>query len=84
MTGFTFYNQSTSTTKSWQNSTLNHTTHRFIAQRAYNSGYGASFRCYHLTAISQHNYHASAQNDGQLLLFDQLCSNKAVASATIN
>ena len=67
-----------------QNSTLNQTTHRFVAHSAYNYGYRASFRHCHLTAISQCNYHASAQNDGQLVLFDQLCSNKAVASATIN
>ena len=42
-----------------------------------------SIHC-HLTAISQHYYHACAQNDDQLVLFDQLCSNKAVACATIN
>ena len=67
-----------------QNSTLNQTTHRFIAHSARNYRYGASFRCCHLTAISQRYYHACAQNDGQLVLFDQLCSNKAVAGATIN
>ena len=67
-----------------QNSTLNHTTHRFVAHSAHNYGYGASFRCCHLTAVSQRNYHASAQNDSQLVLFDQICSNKAVAGATIN
>ena len=67
-----------------QNSTLNQTTHRFVAHSARNYGYGASFRCCHLTAISQCYYHACAQNDGQLVLFDQLCSNKAVAGATIN
>ena len=67
-----------------QNSTLNQTTHRFVAHCACNYGYGASFRHCHLTPVSQRNYHASAQNDGQLVLFDQLCSNKAVASATIN
>ena len=38
---------------------------------------------FHLTAISQHDYHASVQIDGQLVLFDQLCSNKAVAGATV-
>ena len=38
----------------------------------------------HLTAVSQCYYYACAQNDGQLVLFDQLCSNKAVAGATIN
>ena len=67
-----------------QNSTLNETTHRFVAHFARNYRYGASFRCCYLTAVSQHNYRASAQNDGQLVLFDQLCSNKAVASTTIN
>ena len=64
-----------------QNSTLNQTTHRFVAHIARNYGYRASFRCCHLTAVSQRNYHASAQNDGQLVLFDQLCSNKAVAGS---
>ena len=67
-----------------QNSTLNHTTHRFVTHIAHNHWYRASFRCCHLTADSQCNYHASAQNDGQLVLFDQLCSNKAVASTTVN
>ena len=67
-----------------QKSTLNHTTHRFFAHSARNYGYGASFRCCHLTAVSQCYYHVCAQNDGQLVLFDQHCSNKAVAGATIN
>ena len=67
-----------------QNSTLNQTTHRVFAHSARNYGYRASFRCCHLTAISQCNYHASAQNDGQLVLLNQLCSNKTVAGATIN
>ena len=67
-----------------KNSTLDHTTHRFVAHIARNYGYGASFRCCHLTTISQRNYHASAQNDGQLELFDQLCSYKTVAGAIIN
>ena len=67
-----------------QNSTLNQTVHRFVAQSARNYGYKTSFGCCYLTAISQCNYHASAQNDGRLVLFDQLCSNKAVAGATIN
>ena len=66
------------------NSTLDHTTHRFFAHGTRNYGYRASFRCCHLAAISQCNYHASAQNDGQLVLFNQLCSNKAVAGTTIN
>ena len=65
------------------NSTLNQITHRFVAHSARNYGYGASFRCCHLTAISQHNYDASAPKDGQLVVFDQICSNKAVAGATI-
>ena len=67
-----------------QNSTVNQTTHRFVDHSARNYGYGASFRYCHLTAVSQRNYHASAQNEGQLVLFDQLCSNKAVAGTTIN
>ena len=67
-----------------QNSTLCHTTHRFFAHSTRNYGYGASFRHCHLTAVSQCNYHASAQNDCQLVLFNQLCSNKAVAGAIIN
>ena len=66
-----------------QNSTLNETTHRFIAYSAHNYGYEASFIHCHLTAVSQCNYHASAQNDGQLVLFDQFCSKKTVAGATI-
>ena len=67
-----------------QNSTLNQTTHRFLAHSARNYGYGASFTRCHLTAISQRNYNASAQNDGQLVLFAQLCSNKTVAGANFN
>ena len=67
-----------------QNSTLNQTTHRFVAHSARNYGYGASFRHCHLTAVSRRKYHASAQNNSQLVLYDQLCSNKAVAGATIN
>ena len=58
--------------------------HRFVAHSACNYGYRASFKRFHLTAVSQHNYHGSAQNNGQLILSDQLCSNKAVAGATIN
>ena len=67
-----------------QNSTLNQTTYRFFAHSARNYGYRASFRHCHLTAVSQHYYYSCAQNDGQLVLSDQLCSNKAVAGATIN
>ena len=67
-----------------QNLTLNQTTNRFFTHSARNYRYGASFRCCHLTAISQRCYHACAQNDGQLVLNNQLCSNKAVAGATIN
>ena len=67
-----------------QNSTLNQTTHRFVAHSARNCKYGASFSSCYLIAISQCNYHASAQNDSQLVLFDQLCSNKAMAGTTIN
>ena len=53
-----------------RNSTLNQTTYRFVAHSAYNYGYGASFRHCYLTAISQCYYHACAQNDGQMVLFD--------------
>ena len=67
-----------------QNSTLNQTTHRFVAHSEYNYRYGVNFRHCHLTAISQRNYYASAQNDGQLVLFNQICSNKAMAGITIN
>ena len=67
-----------------QNSSLNQTTHRVVAHILCNYGYGASFRHCHLTDVSQRNYHANAQNDGQLVLFDQLCSNKAMAGTTIN
>ena len=67
-----------------QTSTLTQTTHRFVTHCAYKYWYRASFRHCHLTSISQPNYHACDQNDGQLVLFDQLCSNKAVAGATIN
>ena len=67
-----------------RNSTLNQITHRFTAHSACNYGYRASFRCFHLTAISQCYNYACAQNDGQLVFFGQLFSNKAVASATID
>ena len=67
-----------------QNSTINQTIHRFIAYSAHNNGYRVSFRHCHLPDTSQHSYHASAENDGQLVLFDQLCCNKAMASAAIN
>ena len=67
-----------------QNPKLNQTTDRFFGHSARSYGYGASYRCCHLTAVSQRNYHASAKNDGQLVLLDQLCSNKTVAAATIN
>ena len=56
----------------------------FVTQSTRHYGYGASFTRFHLTAISQLNQHASAQIDGQLVLFDQLCSNKTVAGAAIN
>ena len=66
-----------------QNSTLYHTTHRFFTYITRRYGHGASFTCFHLTAISQCDYHASVQIDSQLVLFDQLCSNKAVDDATV-
>ena len=67
-----------------RNYTLNHTTHRFIAQITRNYGYRASFGCFNLTAVSQCNYNASAQNDSQLVLFDHLYSSKSVAGVTIH
>ena len=67
-----------------QSSTLNQTKRRFVAHIACNYEYGASFRHCHLTAVSQCYYHACVQNDGQLVLFDQICSNKAMSGATIN
>ena len=83
-----FCNQSTPRTKSYYNLgkilhyIIQHTGLLLIVHVI--MGIESSFRCCHLTAISQRNYHASAQNNGQLVLFDQLCSNKAVADATIN
>ena len=67
-----------------QNSALYHTKHRFFAHSARYYRYGESFRHCHLTSVSQCNYHASAQNNNQLVLFDQLCSSKAVAGTNIN
>ena len=67
-----------------QKSTLNQTIDRFFPHSTRNYGYGVSFRHCHLTSISQCNYHASAQNDGQFVPFDQICSKKAVVGATIN
>ena len=55
-----------------QNSTLNHTAHRFVAHSTYNYGHGARFEHFHLTAISQCEHHASVQIDSQMVLFDQL------------
>ena len=66
-----------------QNSTPYQIKYRFIAHSTRNYGYKASFARFHLTAISQRNYHASAQIDSQLILFNQLCSNKTVNGATI-
>ena len=67
-----------------QNSTLYHITHRFVTHIARKYRHRASFARLHQTAISQHDYHASVQIDGQLVLFHQICSNKAVAGATFN
>ena len=64
-----------------QNSTLNHTEHRFVAHSTHNYGHGASFACFHLTAISQRDHHASVQINGQVVLFDQLRGNKAMAGS---
>ena len=67
-----------------QNPILNRTKHRLIAHSTRNYGYEASFARFYQISYSQRNHHASAQIEGQLVLFDQLCSNKAVAGATIN
>ena len=67
-----------------QNSTLNHTAHRFVAHSIRYYGHGASFIHFHLTVVSHHDHHASVQINGQVVLFDQLCSNKTMAGATVN
>ena len=55
-----------------QDSTLNHTAHRFVAHSTYNYSHEASFACFHLTAVSQRDHHASVQINSQMVLFDQL------------
>ena len=55
-----------------QNFTLNHILYRFVADIKRNYGHRASFECFHLTAISQGDQHASVQITGQMILFDQL------------
>ena len=55
-----------------QNSTLNHTAHRFFAHSTRSYGYGASFACFHLTSVSQRDHHTSVQINGKIVLFDQL------------
>ena len=55
-----------------QDSTLNHTEHRFFAQSTRNYGHIASFARFHLTTISQGDHHASVLNDSQMVLLDQL------------
>ena len=67
-----------------QNFTLYYIAYRFVTHSTYKYGHRASFAYFHLTAVSQHDYHVSVQIVGQLVLFDKLCSNKAVAGATIN
>ena len=67
-----------------QNSTLNHTEHRFVANSICNYGSRASFACFHLTAVSQCEHHASVQINDQMVFFNQLRSNKAVAGTTIH
>ena len=44
----------------------------------------ASFTHFYLTAVSQRDHHASVQINSQVVLFDQLCSKKAMAGATVN
>ena len=75
-----------------QNSTLNHKQHTgFLLIVHVNMGMEQVshistffFFFYWLTSISQYDYHTSVQIDGQLVLFEQLFRNKAVAGATIN
>ena len=55
-----------------QNSTLNHTSHRFFAHSICNYRHIASFARFHLTTVSQHDHHASVQINGQMVLLDQL------------
>ena len=57
--------------QSGQNSIQNLTAHRFVAYSTRNYGHRASFTCFHLTAISQRDHHASVQISGQMVLFDQ-------------
>ena len=55
-----------------QNSTLNHTYHRFFDQSAHSYGYIASFVRFHLTNISQCDHYASVLNNIEMVLLDQL------------
>ena len=55
-----------------QSYTLNHTAHSFFAYSLRNFGYRASFAYFYLTAVSQHDHHASAQINRQMVLFNQM------------
>ena len=67
-----------------KNSTLNHTEHRFVAHSTRNYGHRSSFARFHLAAVSQCDHHASVQIDGQVVLFDQLRGNKAMAGTAVH
>ena len=67
-----------------KNSTLNHEKYRFVAYSICYFGHGASFARFHLTAVCQCDHHASVQVNGQVVLFDQLRGNKAMAGATVH
>ena len=67
-----------------QNSTLNHTEHRFITHSTGNYGHGASLAHFHLTAVSQHDHRASVQIENQVVLLNLLRGNKAIAGATFH
>ena len=58
--------------QSGQNSTLNHTSHRFVAYNTRKYGQRASFTCFHLTAVSHCDQHASVQINGHMVLFNAL------------
>ena len=50
--------------------------HRFFTHITCKHRHGVSFARFYLTAISQSDYHASVQINGQLVLFDQLFRTK--------
>ena len=58
--------------QSRHNSILNYAAHKFVAHSTCNYRHRASFACFHLTAISQRDHHASVQVIGQIVFFYQL------------